>query len=70
MLAVESSAVAAQLLDGGCTAHAAFKILISVPSGSRYNIDASSQIAENLKQTSLTIWNKTFNVSSSLLGGS
>lgn len=55
-LAVASSAVAAQLLDDGRTAHLVFNVHILVRSESTCNINTNSQLAERLKQTALIIW--------------
>lgn len=55
VLAVESPAVAAQLLVGGRTAHSIFKVPILVHSESPCHIDGRSQIAEDLKKLSLII---------------
>lgn len=51
-------AMASQLLDGGRTAQSTFKILFPVHSESTRNIDVSSQIADDLRKTSLTIWDE------------
>lgn len=55
--AVVLSAVAAQLLDDGRTAHSAFKIPRSVHFDSTCYIDENSQHAEEFKATALIIWN-------------
>lgn len=52
------SAAAAQLLDGGYTAHSALKILILVNSVSTCNIDANSQLTHDLYRANLIIRNE------------
>lgn len=57
-MTVPLSAVAAQLLDGGRTAHSALKIPFPVDSESAYKIDAKSQLAPDLNETHLIIWDE------------
>lgn len=60
IVAVASSAVAAQLLDDRRTAHSACKIPILVNSDCTCHIDADSQQAQELRRTKLIIWNEIF----------
>ena len=56
--AVASSAVAAQLLDDGRTAHSTFKIPISIDPDSTCNITENSSIAAELREVHLIIWDE------------
>lgn len=55
MLAVAPSAVAGQLLYGGLKTPSEFKITIFVTFESTCDIDVSSQIADDLKETSFIV---------------
>ena len=55
-LAVASSGIAAELLEGGRTAHSRFKIPIPVNESSVCSISLQSNETKLLKQTSLIIW--------------
>ena len=57
-LAVASSGIAAELLEGGRTAHSRFKIPIPITETSVCNITAQSKHAELLRRTSLIIWDE------------
>lgn len=56
--AVASFSVAAQLLNGGCTAHCALGIPFSVTSKSTCNIKADSQLGHGLSGTHFVIWDE------------
>lgn len=58
VLAVAPSAVAAQLLEGGSTAHSALKVSIPINSESTCNFGANFQPAHELCKTHLIIWVK------------
>ena len=57
-LAVASFGIAAELLEGGRTAHSRFKIPIPTNEGSVCNISMHSNDAKLLQQTSLIIWDE------------
>ena len=57
-LAVESSGIAAELLEGGRTAHLCFKIPIPVNETSVCSISLQSSDANLLQETSLIIWDE------------
>ena len=57
-LAVASSGIAAELLEGGRTAHSRFKIPIPVNESSVCSISLQSSIAELLRRSSLIIWDE------------
>ena len=57
-LAVASSGIGAELLEGGRTAHSHFKIPIPVNESSTYSISLQSNDAKLLKETSLIIWDE------------
>lgn len=59
-LEVVSSAVPAQLLDGGRTAHSALKVSVPVASESTSNIEADSQPIYELCEIHLIILNEVF----------
>ena len=53
-----SSAIAALLLHGGCTAHSHFKIPIPINESSTCNIKRDQNLYDVLKQTKLIIWDE------------
>ena len=55
-LAVASSRIAAELLEGGRTAYSRFKILIPINESSVCNISLQSDLAKFIWKTSLIIW--------------
>ena len=57
-LAVASSGIAAELLEGGRTAHSRFKIPIPILPTSTCNISRPSELAALIRQTSLIIWDE------------
>ena len=57
-LAVASSGIAAELLEGGRTAHSRFKIPIPILPTSTCNISRQSELAKLITQTSLIIWDE------------
>ena len=57
-LAVASSGIAAELLEGGRTAHSRFKIPIPINESSVCNISLQSDIAKLIQKTSLIIWDE------------
>ena len=57
-LDVASSGVAAELLEGGRTAHSRFKIPIPINESSMCNISLQSDLVKLIQQTSLIIWDK------------
>ena len=57
-LAVASSGIAAELLEGGCTAHSCFKIPIPVNESSVCSISLQSNEAKLLREASLIIWDE------------
>ena len=57
-LAVTSSGIAAELLQGGRTAYSWFKIPIPVNETSVYSISLQSDDATLMQQTSLIIWDE------------
>lgn len=57
-LAVASSGIAAELLEGGRTAHSRFKIPIPILPTSTCNISRQSELAKLLTQTSIIIWDE------------
>ena len=58
VLAVASSGIAAELLEGGQTAHSHFKIPIPVTETSVCSISLQSNDAKLLKETLLIIWDE------------
>ena len=57
-LAVASSGIAAESLDGGRTAHSQFKIHIPIQPHSTCNIPKNSALATLIKGTSVIIWDE------------
>ena len=57
-LAVASSGIAAELLEGGRTAHSWFKIPIPVNESSICSISLQSNDAKLIRETSLIIWDE------------
>ena len=57
-LAVASSGIAAELLEGGRTAHSRFKIPIPVNESSICSVSAQSHDAKLFRKTSLVIWDE------------
>ena len=57
-LAVASSGIAAELLEGGRTVHSRFKIPIPINESSVCNISLQSDIAKLVQKTSLIIWDE------------
>ena len=57
-LAVASSGIAAELLEGGRTAHSRFKIPIPINESSVCNISLQSDITKLIQKTSLIIWDE------------
>ena len=57
-LAVVSSGIAAELLEGGRTAHSRFKIPIPINESSVCNISLQSDLAKLIQKTSLIIWDE------------
>ena len=57
-LAVASSGIAAELLEGARTAHSRFKIPIPINESSVCNISLQSDIAKLIQKTSLIIWDE------------
>jgi hypothetical protein len=57
-LAVASSGIAAQLLEGARTAHSRFKIPIVLNSHSTCNISAQSDYAKFIQQATLILWDE------------
>jgi len=57
-IAVATSAVAAQLLDEGRTAHSTFKIPIPCLADSTCHISANSQLAAHMRAAHLIIWDE------------
>ena len=57
-LAVATSGIAAELLEGGRTAHSRFKIPIPVNENSTCSISLQSHEAELLRRVSLIIWDE------------
>ena len=56
--AIATSTVAAELLDGGRTAHSVFKILIPVSAESTCNFSTNSDTGRKLQQVDLIIWDE------------
>lgn len=59
VLMVASAVIVVQLLDRGGTAHCSPRILIRVHEESTYTIDASSQLAEQLRRIHVITWNES-----------
>ena len=57
-LAVASFGIAAELLEGGRTAHSRFKIPIPINESSVCNISLQSDLAKLIRKTSLIIWDE------------
>ena len=57
-LAVASSRIAAELLEGGCTANSQFKIPILISDESMCYISLQSMHAQLIKSTSLICWDE------------
>ena len=57
-LAVASSGIAAELLEGGCTAHSQFKIPMLISDESVCSISLQSMHAQLMKSTSLICWDE------------
>ena len=57
-LAVASSGIAAELLEGGRTGHSRFKIPIPINESSVCNISLQSDISKLIQKTSLIIWDE------------
>ena len=57
-LAFASSGIAAELLEGGRTAHSQFKIPIPINESSICNISLQPDIAKLIQKTSLIIWDE------------
>ena len=57
-LAVASSGIAAELLQGGRTTHLCFKIPIPINESSMCNISLQSNDAKLLRETSLIMWDE------------
>ena len=57
-LAEASSGIAAELLEGGCTAHSHFKIPIPIHENSVCTISLQSNDAKLLRETPLIIWDE------------
>ena len=57
-LAVASSGIAAELLDGDRTAHSQFKMPIPIQPHSTCNIPKNSALATLIKGTSVVIWDE------------
>ena len=57
-LAVASSGIAAELLEGGWTAHSRFQIPIPINESSVCNISLQSDLAKLIQKTSLIIWDE------------
>lgn len=57
-LAVASSGIAAELLEGGRTAHSRFKIPIPILETSTCNISIQSSLAELIRNASIIIWDE------------
>ena len=57
-LSVASSGIAAELLEGGRTAHSRFKIPIPILPTSTCNISRQSDLAELIRQSSIIIWDE------------
>ena len=57
-LAVASSGIAAELLEGGRTAHSRFKIPTPINESSVCNISLQSNVAKLIQKTSLVIWDE------------
>ena len=57
-LCVASSAIAALLLDGGCTAHSRFKIPIPIFENSFCGISRNAHLKELIKKTKVIIWDE------------
>ena len=57
-LGVASSGIAAELLEGGRTAHSRFKIPIPINESSVCNISLQSDVAKLIQKTSLIIWDE------------
>ena len=58
VLSVASSGIASFLLPFGKTAHSVFKILIGVDETSICSISKQSELAQLIRETSLTIWDE------------
>jgi hypothetical protein len=58
VLSVASSAIAALILDGGCTTHSQFKVPIPVHDRSHCSIDKQSKLADVIRQTKLIIFDE------------
>ena len=57
-LAVASSGIAAELLEGGRTAHSRFKIPIPISETSTCNISRNSALANLIKNTAIIVWDE------------
>ena len=57
-IAVASSGIAADLLEGGQTAHSMFKIPIPIQDNSMCSITRQSQVAKKLRSASLIVWDE------------
>src|ERR1700710_936020 len=57
-IAVASSGIAATLLNGGRTAHSTLKIPISINKDSYCNIPKNSQLAKQIQQAKILIWDE------------
>ena len=57
-LAVASLGIAAELLEGGTTAHSMFKIPIPINESYMCNVSLQSDLAKLIQQTSLIIWDE------------
>ena len=57
-IAVATSGIAANLLDGGQTVHSIFKIAINICHDSTCNIKAGSELAELILKTEIIIWDE------------
>ena len=57
-LADASSGIAAELLEGGRTAHSQFKIPIPINESSMYSMSLQSNDAKLMRDTSLIIWDE------------
>ena len=57
-IAVASSGIAADLLEGGQTAHSMFKIPIPIKDNSMCNIKRQTQLAQKIRSASLIVWDE------------
>ena len=57
-MAVASSGIAAELLEGGRTAHSQFKIPIPINESSVCKISLQSDVTKLIQKTSLIIWDE------------